>query len=226
MKKIFCRNLFLAFAAVMCFGIMSKQEVLADTAAGVQYPVVFTSITPKTTKVKVYVEGETTLYVKKGSELIFKKDYKKDGIKTISIPKQKLKTNLKFYVKGKRDDKTYTSKVTTAKVVKKAKKVALKAPVIKFNAKTYEISVKGKAGSRVYIREVNGTKKGRWISYGVILNKSGITEQIQNFDTSKTYSTSEYYEVRLKDLNGKYSKKTKLDLTDYKPTYTNVEINR
>jgi len=218
MKKNFFTNLFLIITAVICFGVAGKQEVFATTTGGLQYPVVFTSITPRTTKVKVYVEGETTLYVKQGKETLFKKYYKNDGIKTITISKQKFKTKLTFYVKGKRNDKMYTSEKVTAKEVKKAKRVALKAPELSFNADTTEITVKGKVGTKVYIRERNESKKGQWVYYGVILNKSGITKKIQDFDTSKTYSSSEYYEIRLKDLNGKYSEKTNLKLTDYTPS--------
>lgn len=224
MKKNFFRNLFLVFAAVMFFGAMSGGQSYARTVKTIQEPVVLSTITPKTTKVKVYVYGYSTLYVKKGSETLFKKYYKNSGIKTISIPKQKLKTKLKFYVKGTRSDEVFTSEKVTAKVVKKAKKTALKAPKLSFDLETTELTVKGKLGSKIYLRKRNGAKKGKWVYYGVILSKHGFTDQIQGFDMAKTYSASEYYEVRLKDLDGKYSKKTKLPLTNYVPSDNTVDI--
>lgn len=228
MKKYFLRNLFFAIVAIICFGITNGEQAHAqeETVAGIQSPVVFTSITPKTKKIRLYVEGEATLYVKSGRELLLKKYYKNDGIKTITISKQKLKTKLTFYVRGKRNGKMYTSKKVSTKVIKKAKKEPLKAAKLKFNPETIELTIKGKVGTTVYVRKCNGAEKGKWINYGVILNKRGITEQIRGFDVTKTYNSTEYYEVRLKDLNGKYSKKSKLDLTGYVPADIDVEINK
>lgn len=226
MKKTILKKLFFMLAIVACLGIAGQQEVLALTlVAGAQSPVVFTSITPKTTKVQVYVHGETTLYVKKGKALLAKKYYKSEGIKTITIPKQKVKSKLNFYVKNKGGEKPRTSKTTTVSVVSKAKKVALTAPKLNFNAGTTELRVRGKAGSKVYIRKVTGSKNGKWAYQGLIFGKEGNTKMIAGFDTCKTYSTSEYYEVRLKDLNGQYSKITKLELTSYVPTYLQVSIH-
>jgi hypothetical protein len=110
-----------------------------------------------------------------------------------------------------------TSIRSTVRVVKKSPKVTLTAPKLKFNDKTFEITVKGKMGSRVYIRERNGSKKKEWFYYGFILYKSGITARLSEFNPVKKYGKSEYFEVRLKDINGKYSKISKLKLTNYVP---------
>jgi len=182
----------------------------------IQPPVVFTSITPRTSKIKVYVDWESTLYVKKGKRTLFKKYYENEGIKTITIPKQKINTKLKFYVRGTRYDKEYTckkvtSKKTTIRVVQKAaKKEVLRSPSLEFYKKNARINIRGKIGTTVYVRRIINDKKQEWVCYGVILKKRGITRSLDNMRPAKTYTA--YFQVRLKDIDGKYSRIADLDL--------------
>jgi len=227
MKKEISKVLLVVVLFLTGLLILEAPVIHADISQSwVQPPVIFTSITPRTSKIKVYVDGDSTLYVKKGKHILFKKHYKNEGIKTITIPKQKTNTKLKFYVKGMRFDKKHTSKKVTIKVVKKApKKVALKKPILNFNEETTQINITGKTGTKVYVREVINDKKQKWIYYGVILNKHGITKMLDGFNPSKNYTSSNYFQVRLKDLDGKYSKITNLDLTNYTPTDMEVTVH-
>lgn len=166
-------------------------------------PTVITPITTKTTKIKVYVYSNTKLYIKKGNKTLASKSFKKEGIKTISIKKQKLNSNIKFYLVNMANGKK--GKIVTKKVVNKANNIILKAPMV-----TYEsgvLTVRGKIGCAVYIKVVHNEGSDSWYKFGTILSKKGI-EATPSFSTD----THGYCLVRLKDTTGKKSPSTKVKI--------------
>ena len=83
-------------AVAVCIGILGMHPMRVDA---IQFHIVYTDITTQTDKVKVYVQPirkRITLQVENQSEILFKKTYRKEGKKTITIPKQKAGTNMVY----------------------------------------------------------------------------------------------------------------------------------
>lgn len=79
-------------------------------------------ITENDTQIPVYVYDWTTLYVKNGEDIIYRKFYKEEGKKNIKIKKQPGNSRLEFYLISKdsgKKGKTVTKKVTKLPVVAK-----------------------------------------------------------------------------------------------------------
>ncbi|WP_394925868.1 hypothetical protein [uncultured Robinsoniella sp.] len=199
-KKIICLTCFLC-TILLVTTIDADARTNVPTQNMKYNPTVITPITTKTTKIKVYVYSNTKLYIKKGNKTLASKSFKKEGIKTIRIKKQKLNSKIKFYLVNMANGKK--GKIVTKKVVNKADNIILKAPKVIYESGV--LTVRGKIGCVVYIKVVHNEGSDPWYKFGTILSKKGI-EATPSFSTD----THGYCLVRLKDTTGKKSPITKV----------------
>lgn len=156
--------LVVALLLTMVQPVFAKTEVPAKNNSFT--PKVMTSqITNRTTKVSVYVYDATTLYIKKGTETIFKKYYAKEGLKTASIAKQKGKSKLDIYLvykpSGKKGKVVRATVKALPAVSKEAYSKKIKTPTVqkKITNKTKAISVKANKGTTLMVKNDSGIVK-------------------------------------------------------------------
>lgn len=159
-------------------------------------PVVLRQITPKTRKVRVYVEQDTTLYIKRGTKILAKRYYKEGGIKTVRIPRQRRNTRLKFYLVNGYNDRR--GRIVVHKVKSRGTKRVPFQVKVKKDGKAV---IRGNMGDEVFQQEVYEGGKTEWRRKGYILSKKNkITIQLP-FSVDGSYCR-----IRLKRLGGNYSK--------------------
>ena len=120
--------------------------------------VITEKVTERTTSVDVYVYGNTTLYIKNGNKIIFRKFYEEEGLRKVKIKRQKGKSKLKFYLIAK------TSGLKGGVVTKKVEKLPVVAPekidntipqpIVpqKITSKTASVQVKGRKNTTLVIK--------------------------------------------------------------------------
>ncbi len=122
-------------------------------------------ITENDTQIPVYVYDWTTLYVKNGEDIIYRKFYKEEGKKNIKIKKQSGNSRLDFYLISKdsgKKGKTVTKKVTKLPVVAKEKpvKTIVKPQVQKtVTSQSQTVKVGGKKGTTLVVKNQKKTLK-------------------------------------------------------------------
>lgn len=122
-------------------------------------------ITEDDTQIPVYVYDWTTLYVKNGEDIIYRKFYKEEGKKNIKIKKQPGNSRLEFYLISKdsgKKGKTVTKKVTKLPVVAKEKpvKTIAKPQVQKtVTSQSQTVRVSGKKGTTLVVKNQKKTLK-------------------------------------------------------------------
>lgn len=122
-------------------------------------------ITERTTSIPVYVFDETTLYIKNGKEVIFKKFNQKKGLKNVKIKKQKGGSKLKFYLIAKtsgKKDKVVTKKVIKLPVVAPEQiDTTITKPVVpkRITSKTTSIKVIGQKDTTLVVKNEKKTLK-------------------------------------------------------------------
>lgn len=206
-KKL--RTIFMlsVLALVMLFPMGAKAMTFVPPEELTYKPVVFSQITPNTTKVKVYAFENTRLYVKVGNKVLFQRKYTTTGTKTVTIKRQKNGTKLKFYLVNLENNKR--GKVVYKKVTTNPKKVPLTKPKLEYS--NGEVNVKGKIGCDVYVKTV-GAKNGikSWKKYTTLINKSG-SFRLYNLEPSKK-NGHVYVYVKLRDIDGKYSQPARVEV--------------
>lgn len=178
-------------------------------------PVILNQITAKTTRIKVYGYKNTTLYVRNGKKLIGQTTFKKDGIQTVKIKKQKNGNKISFQLVNQKSSKTRT---IYQRVGKKNRNLSVRRQSVfcwtdyltekGFPKDTVYLTVKGTVGSTVYMKPVENGKARKWRKVGVILDQEGLRVKagIEPFAGGK----KNYCLVRLKGINGKYGKTIKV----------------
>lgn len=115
-KKVCICLLMLVITVVNTRTVSVKANLIPPSEYRFTPKVLTEEITDRTGLVLVYVFDNTTLYIKNGSNIVYKKFYAKKGLKEVKIEKQKGGCKLKFYLiaqtSGKKGD------VVTKKVIK------------------------------------------------------------------------------------------------------------
>lgn len=212
-KKILLFSCLLGIMILAPRNLASAKTLVAPRDAKFT-PTVFTQLTPKTTKVNIYVYQNTTLYIKNGSKLIAKKHFKTEGTKIVNIKKQAINSKIKFYLYNNSNKKKGSTVIKT--VVKKAENQPLTAPKLKYSYGL--LTIKGKIGCDIFIKYVENGQSSKWIKSGTILTKNGLTIMSKQFKNSDGY-----YYVKLKDLNGKTSTTTKLKVLKNNKTEISID---
>ena len=196
-------------AVAVCIGILGMHPMRVDA---IQFHIVYTDITTQTDKVKVYVQPirkRITLQVENQSEILFKKTYRKEGKKTITIPKQKAGTKLKFTLFDRGVEWIdETVKVKDAGVISH-KKVdsSIKKPKVdgEITDQSLSVSVYAKKGETLYIQ--NGGKVLKKVKY----TKSGY--QTHAIKKQKAETKLTFYVTGKKGGRSKYVTKEVKDVT-------------
>lgn len=115
-------------------------------------------ITDRTTSVSVYVYDNTTLYIKNGRKVIFRKFYEEKGLRNVKIKKQEGKSKLKFYLIAQSSGLkggVVTRKVEKLPVVAPEKiDNTIPRPIVspKITSKTASVQVKGRKNTTLVIK--------------------------------------------------------------------------
>lgn len=122
-------------------------------------------VTENTTSVPVYVFKDTTLYIKNGSKVVYKKFYANEGLKNVKIKKQRGRSKLKFYLiaeaSGKSGD-VVTRRVTKLPIVAPEKESSsIQKPIVqkRITSETTNVQVRGRKNTTLVIKNEKKTLK-------------------------------------------------------------------
>lgn len=122
-------------------------------------------VTENTTSIPVYVFQDTTLYIKNGSKVAYKKFFANEGLKNVKIKKQKGSSKLRFYLvakaSGKRGD-VVTRKVTKLPIVAPEKESpSIQRPIVqkRITSETKNVQVEGRKNTTLVIKNEKKTLK-------------------------------------------------------------------
>lgn len=122
-------------------------------------------VTENTTSIPVYVFKDTTLYIKNGSKVVYKKFYANEGLKNVKIKKQRGRSKLKFYLiaeaSGKSGD-VVTRRVTKLPIVAPEKESSsIQKPIVqkRITSETTNVQVRGRKNTTLVIKNEKKTLK-------------------------------------------------------------------
>ncbi|MCM1256437.1 MAG: hypothetical protein NC307_01115 [Roseburia sp.] len=173
-------------------GIISNKKI----NSALKKPKISGKITDKSTTVKIYARKGDTLYIQNGASVLIKHKYRKTGYQVLNIKKQKADTKLTFYVADKKGRSGYVTKVVQD-VTAPAK------PKIIMEPNDDSITVKGEAGTDVYVKQVSTHEKNSWVKMGTMREKEE-TFSLFFSGISSAYA-GDYYSIRLVDDAGNKS---------------------
>jgi len=204
-------------AVAVCIGMFGQNPVRVSAAQNENalmggIPMVYTDITTQTDKVKVYVilpfSKSVTLKIENQSQVIFKKTYKKEGKKTITIPKQKAGTKLKFTLSDKHGVLLVETKKVKDDGVISDRKVdsSLKKPKVdgEITDQSLSVNVYAKKGETLYIQ--NGGKVLKKVKYTKsgyqthAIKKQKAETKLTFYVTGKKGGRSRYVTKEVKDI--------------------------